>query len=51
MKGTVVFVSGVVGGIVMLVWGAACFIAGAVVTYKETDYRKPNHEPNLKEVK
>ena len=57
MKGTVVFVSGVVGGIVTLVWGGACFIGGcvfaeSVINGKTKEKKsKMNGEPHLTEVK
>ena len=55
MKGTGIFVSGVVGGIVTLVWGAFCFVGGCVFMYnleeRESRKRKVTGKPHLEEVK
>ena len=53
MKGTAVFVSGVIGGIVALVWGGACFIGGCAFMYKacEDKGKTSKGKPHLEEVK
>jgi hypothetical protein len=51
MKGTLIFVGGVIGGILTVVWGAVCFLAGCIFVDDIHARGKSYYKPDFKEVR